>query len=164
LSYPRPFRGSLRNAQYLDLRFAKLPRGLRYIERASSASGREARLPLLDPRIVQLGFEASPSAKIGQGQLRRFMKDSARAVLPRTMLDPNKRSVADPQRQWLRNELSGLVSDVFGSSSFRSRGIFDDARVAAAYRSFRKGDEEQNSLGIFQAFIVEMWFRTVISA
>src|SRR5213075_244695 len=73
-SYPKPFRSHLRNLQYIDLYYTKLPRGLRYIERASMAVGREARLPLLDHRIITLDFALENSAKIANGHLRRFMK------------------------------------------------------------------------------------------
>jgi len=160
--YPRPFRSHLRNFQYLDLMYAKLPRGLRYIDRASMASGREARLPLLDHRLVQLGFSASNDAKIGDGHLRRFMKQAIRNALPPELIHPNKRSVADPQKAWLRGPLKDWVGDVFSSTRFAQRGIFNPVEMKKVFDRFCQGDASLNSLGVFQPFIVEMWFRCVL--
>jgi asparagine synthase (glutamine-hydrolysing) len=157
--YQRPFKSALRNQQYMDLVYAKLPRGLRYIERASSAVGREARLPLLDHRIVELGFQASNQSKIIPGTLRRFMKDASSQLLPESVIAKNKRSVADPQRDWLRGDLKSMVHETLASRPFRERGIFNAPRAIQSFDRFCKGDPSLNSLGIFQMFIVEHWFR-----
>ncbi|MCB4755544.1 MAG: asparagine synthase (glutamine-hydrolyzing) [Elusimicrobia bacterium] len=160
--YPKPFRSNLRNSQFIDLLYAKLPRGLRYIERASMATGREARLPLLDHRLVELGFSFENSAKISDGHLRRFMKEAVLSLLPPSLLNANKRSVADPQKAWLKGPLVEWVKDIFNSKIFADRGLIKSQRALESYEDFRKADLSVNSLGIFQMLIVEMWFRVLI--
>ena len=156
--YQKPFKSHLRNAQFQDLMYVKLPRFLRYVDRASMASGREARLPFLDHRIVELGFSADLSVKIGDGHLRKYLRDSANSILSEELLQ-NKRSVVDPQKDWLRGPASSFVKDLFHSKSFSERGIFNTDKVNIQYKNFCDADHLSNSFGIFQLLITEMWFR-----
>ena len=73
LSFPKTFDGHLKNDQYIDLMFTKLPRCLTYTDRSSMAFGNEARLPLLDTSIVELGFYSKNDAKIDEFNFRKFI-------------------------------------------------------------------------------------------
>ena len=55
--------------------FTKLPRCLRYVDRSSMAFGNEARLPLLNNSIVELGFYSKNDAKIDEFNFRKFPFD-----------------------------------------------------------------------------------------
>ena len=62
--YPKYFDSFLLNSQYIELFHTKLPRGLRYVDRASSGSGREARVPLLNKELAEFCFAIPNSYKI----------------------------------------------------------------------------------------------------
>jgi len=159
--YERPFKSNLRNAQYIEMFHTKLPRGLRYVERASSASGREARVPLLDPGIVAHGFSMPNEVKIKDGQFRKYMKQSVKNILPEEILKINKRSVADPQKVWVKGDLAYLFEDILNSETFKKRGIYNTYEARSEFERFKRG-KDLNSLGIFQFLITEMWFRIYI--
>ena len=73
----------------------------------------------------------------------------------------NKRSIADPQRIWVKKNLKNLFLQVFKSKKFKSRGVFNQNEVLKSYNRFIK-NETSHSLGIFQIFITEIWFRLFI--
>ncbi|MGQ0810502.1 MAG: asparagine synthase (glutamine-hydrolyzing), partial [Nitrospiraceae bacterium] len=50
--FPTPFRDALTNRRYRDIRYTKLPRALRFNDRASSQHSCELREPFLDYRLV----------------------------------------------------------------------------------------------------------------
>ena len=168
LSYPHPFQSHLRNQQYLDIVYSKLPRGLRYIERASMSAGREARIPLLDHHLVELGIAANNEEKIdSHGVGRAFFRqlfnteEYLNPVLSKTLYGA-KRSIADPQRIWIKNELNEYIRSVIESDACKSRGIVDSAAVTMALNTFNPSDMSSNSLKVFQPFITELWFQTFI--
>jgi len=104
-SFPAPFADRLRNMQYRDLRFTKLPRALRFNDRASMMSSTELREPFLDHRLVELAFRQPADRKIGDGRGKRLLRDFARDMLPITLTEAPKRAVQTPQREWLRGPL-----------------------------------------------------------
>ena len=160
--FDRPFKSSLRNSQYIDFNYIKLPRFLRYLDRASMASSREARVPLLDHRFVELGFSAANEAKINKNHQRYFMKKVASDILPSSYM-PNKRSIVDPQRDWMKNgHLAEMTRDIFSSKSFSERGIYKHKRIQQEYENYISSNKPMNSFGFFQLLMTELWFQHVV--
>ena len=159
--YPRYFKNHLQNSQYIELFHTKLPRGLRYVDRASSGSGREARVPLLAKDLVEFCFAIPNDFKIRNRELRWFMKESLKFLGKKSIQLENKRSVADPQRVWSRRDFKKTFLKLFKSKKFYNRGIFNQNEVLKNYDYFLK-KEQLHSLGIFQIFITEIWLRLFI--
>tara|TARA_B100000787_G_scaffold34524_1_gene23916 strand:- start:11738 stop:13630 length:1893 start_codon:yes stop_codon:yes gene_type:complete len=160
-NYPRYFKSHLQNSQYIELFHTKLPRGLRYVDRASSGSGREARVPLLTKELVEFCFAIPNNFKIREGELRWFMKKSLKYLRKNSVELSNKRSVADPQRTWIRKDFKNIFLKLFKSKKFLNRGVFNQDEVLKNFDFFLK-KEQTHSLGIFQIFITEVWFRLFI--
>lgn len=157
--FPRPFDTHLLNAQYIDLFFHNMPRVLRYADRGSMASGREARVPILDHRLVEFSFSTLEEARIANNQQRYFMRKANQELLPEKVLSRPKRSIVDPQRSWLQNELRPWALDLFSSNSFGSRGIFDQSEVLNEYNNFCNQSDPETGFHIYQYLNVELWFR-----
>ena len=112
----KPFSSFLQNAQYYELSSTKLPRGLRYIDRSSSFAGREARVPLLNNKIVGLSLSLPSYRKINHNQSRIFLTDIAKKINPNLEDLKLKKDIADPQRYWLKkNKMSNVIKEVFNS-------------------------------------------------
>lgn len=159
--YNKKFESNLKNSQYIEFFYTKLPRGLRYVDRASSGSGREARVPLLNKKLVEFCFAVPNEYKIKNGQLRWFMRESLRYLKRNFIKLSNKKSIADPQRVWTRKDLKKIFLSLFNSKAFKNRGIFNQKEVLINYDYFLK-NPNSHSLGIFQIFITEIWFRLFI--
>jgi len=124
-SCPRPFRSHYLNAQIIDLMNHNLPRVLRYTDRNGMAWGCEPRPPLLDHRLIELGFCSSADSRTFGTEQRHYMRQVARNILPESILNRPKRSIVDPQRKWLKDELRSWVRDTANSSLLASSGIYD---------------------------------------
>ena len=159
--YPRIFDSNLKNSQYIEFFHTKLPRGLRYVDRASSASGREARVPLLSKELVEFCFAVPNQYKIRNGELRWFMKKSLNYFDKNFINLSNKKSIADPQRDWIRKNFKKMFFSLFNSKKFKDRKIFNQKEVLKNYKLFIN-NKKTNSLGIFQIFVTEIWFRLFI--
>jgi len=101
----RPLADPLSALQYRDIRFAKLPRALRFADRVSMMYGRELRGPFLDHRVMELGLRQPGDRKLRNGQGKYLPRQVAANILPRQLQQAPKRPVQTPQREWLRGPL-----------------------------------------------------------
>jgi asparagine synthase (glutamine-hydrolysing) len=150
----------LRRLQYIDFRHIVLPRALRYTDRASMASSVEVREPILDHRLIEFSFRTDASARIGRGHQRMFMKAAAEQLLPASILQQPKKTVVDPQRKWLRDELSEWVLDTLHSPCSVDLPVFNTKNVLKEFERYRTDPQPRTSFHIFQFVNVITWFRT----
>jgi asparagine synthase (glutamine-hydrolysing) len=104
-SPPHPFPDVLRNRQYLDTRFTKIPKALRFNDRISMRSSIELREPFMDHRLFELAFRQPDERKIQNGTRKKLLRDVARRLIDHSIAEAPKRPVQTPQREWLRSEL-----------------------------------------------------------
>lgn len=102
---PTPFDNRLQNLQYRDLFFTKIPRALRFNDRASMQHSVELREPFLDYRLVEFAFAQDSKWKIREGMGKWFLRQFAETIVPEKLSLAPKRPLQTPQREWLRHEL-----------------------------------------------------------
>ncbi|MCA0382797.1 MAG: asparagine synthase (glutamine-hydrolyzing) [Bacteroidetes bacterium] len=102
---PTPFFNRVLNMQYRDLFYTKLPRALRFNDRASMQHSIELREPLLDYRLVEMAFALQDADKVNNGLTKWQLRKLAQHWLGDTLTLAPKRPVQTPQREWLKNEL-----------------------------------------------------------
>ncbi|MEZ5365634.1 MAG: asparagine synthase (glutamine-hydrolyzing) [Bryobacterales bacterium] len=147
---PRPFADRLRNLQYRDLRYSKLPRALRYNDRVSMRASTELREPFLDHRLVELALRQPPRRKIHGGVGKATLRKIAQSLLPRKVSEAPKRPVQTPQREWLRGPLTPWADAWIERALRYTGGVWLDApRVRKAWSEYRAGHSD-NSFYIWQ--------------
>lgn len=154
LAEPAPcveaFPDALRNRQYTDLRYAKIPRALRFNDRASMFSSTELREPFLDHRLVELAFRQPAERKVRNGERKWLVRRIAARLMPRQVSKAPKRPIQTPQREWLRGALrpwaAGIVEEGLTNMG---NGWLDAARVRAAMDAYFAGAGD-NSFYIWQ--------------
>ena len=122
----------------------------------------EARLPLLDHEVVECALQIPSKFKFLLGQQRIIMKYPYRNFVDKKTLYLNKRTIADPQTQWLKGPLKSLMQDIINSQSFNSHGFFDKKEVVKYYNNFLKYPLHFNSFLIFQILISEIWSNKIL--
>lgn len=140
----------LRRLQYRDLRFTKIPRATRFIDRVSMMHSTEVREPALDHRIVELGLRQPASRKFRNGEGKWLMRQLARRYLPREVREAPKRAVQSPQREWLRGPLADWAAELVeeGLEGWGTHWLRGDG-VRAALREYRTR-EADNSFPLWQ--------------
>jgi len=103
--------GALASLQYRDIRFAKIPRAMRFADRVSMLSSRELREPFLDHRIVELGLRQPCQRKLRNGHGKHLVRRVAEQILPHGVREAPKRALQTPQREWLRGPLRPWATD-----------------------------------------------------
>jgi asparagine synthase (glutamine-hydrolysing) len=146
----RPFPDDLRNLQYRDLRYTKLPRALRFNDRASMRSSTELREPFLDHRLIELALRQPADRKIRDGVHKWLLRSLAADLLPEGVVEAPKRPVQTPQREWLRGPLHGWADDLIETALGSYGGSWlDAAAVRQEWRAFSQGAAD-NSFFVWQ--------------
>jgi asparagine synthase (glutamine-hydrolysing) len=140
----------LRNLQYRDVRYTKIPRALRFNDRISMRSSTELREPFLDHRLMELAFRQPEDRKILNGASKWLPRQLARDLLPRDIEDAPKRPVQTPQREWLRGCLREWATEQIESALDATAGSwFDEVAVRTMWDQFCHGRSD-NSFFVWQ--------------
>jgi asparagine synthase (glutamine-hydrolysing) len=137
----------LRSVQFYDILANKLPRTLRFNDRASMACGREIRFPLLDYRVLAYGLAFPHHLKYARGLEKSTLRQIVRRHFPGRFHTARKRSVVSPQTEWLRGPLR-----VWAASRMdvvRRSGAVDAAHLARA-EAVLCNDPADNSFPLWQ--------------
>jgi asparagine synthase (glutamine-hydrolysing) len=155
-----PFNEVLKDLQYRDIRYAKIPRAMRFSDRVSMMFSREVREPFLDHRIVELGLRQSESRKLRDGQGKWLLRKVAQRLLPKGVYEAPKRPVQTPQREWLRESLAGWSEELIekGLSSWGQEWLNAD-KVRAEWRSFCEYGAD-NSFPIWQWLSIGLMYQS----
>jgi asparagine synthase (glutamine-hydrolysing) len=102
---PRPFPDQLRNLQYRDACYTKIPRALRFNDRISMRASTELREPFLDHRLFELALCQPRERKIVNGTHKWLLRQITRQLLPDIVSEAPKRPLQTPQREWLGGPL-----------------------------------------------------------
>lgn len=140
----------IRALQLRDLTSTKIPRALRYNDRASMRSSCELREPFLDHRLVELALRQPSSRKVDTGIGKVFLRQMLADRLPGRLVEAPKRPMQTPQREWLRGPLAPWASDMIDTGlAGVGRDLLDPAAVRDAWARFQRGDGD-NSYFVWQ--------------
>ena len=99
------------------------------VDRMSMANSLEARVPLLDHRMVEFAATVPFELKYAQGVSKRLVKHAMTNVLPPATLQQRKRGFAIPVHRWFREDLNDYFQDVVLEHDSHCRAYLDMCEV-----------------------------------
>ncbi len=144
-------------AQWRDLTSMKLPRALRFNDRASMASSCELREPFLDHRLVELALRQPRERKVDDSTGKVLLRRLAHERLGARDVTAPKRPVQTPQREWLRGPLKAWVRDVVADGMAWQPGWLSPTEVHRELDRFTAGEGDN-------AFFVWQWISLGLTA
>lgn len=150
----------LAKQQYVDVKTYMVDDILVKVDRMSMATSLEARVPLLDHRIVEFALNLPPHLKLHNGEtkviLRRVMKDR----LPESILKKPKEGFSIPLKHWMRQELRPLMTDLLAPDTIRRRGYFEPETVTRWVQE-HLNQEANHSHRLWALMVFELWHQQV---
>ncbi len=131
---------------------------LLYTDKMGMAVGIEARVPLLDNRLVSLASEIPLNAKTTAKETKIPLRRATEGIVPSSVLNRSKAGFGLPYRGWLRNELADLWDDVSSEESVNRRGWFDYESVKTARVDAQEGRRDTYMLQ-WALLTLEIWAR-----
>jgi asparagine synthase (glutamine-hydrolysing) len=127
-------------------------------DKMSMAHSLEARVPLLDERLVDLAATVPASLRVRGRHTRYLLKRALRGVIPDVTLDRRKRGFGPPMGGWLKRELEPVVGKLLAREAVERRGLLRPAavtRLVDEHRSNRADHTDQ----LFGLITLELWCR-----
>jgi asparagine synthase (glutamine-hydrolysing) len=147
---PLPFKDRIRNLQYRDTRYTRLPKVLRFNDRASMHSSTELREPFLDHRLFELAFRQPHERKIQNGTRKFLLREMIKHLIPKGVVEAPKRPLQTPQREWLRGKLRDWANDLIELALIEYGGIWlDENSVLTEWKNYCDGHSD-NSFYVWQ--------------
>src|SRR5207253_11457843 len=107
---------------YVDLKTWLADDYMEKTDKASMACSLEARLPLLDPRLVELAFRIPGRQKIRGLSTKLVLKQAVRDLVPPRTLRKRKHGFTVPLDPWFRGALRSFAFEVLLDDRARRRG------------------------------------------
>jgi len=129
------------------------------VDRASMAVGLEARVPILDHRVVEFAASLPTSMKVQNGQGKDVLKRVLDRYVPRKLVDRPKMGFGVPIQDWLRKELRDWCESLLNPNIIRQQGLLNVDMVSMMWREYLDGRQHWNShlwdVLMFQAWLNE---------
>jgi asparagine synthase (glutamine-hydrolysing) len=132
-------------------------------DKMSMAVSLEARVPLLDHKLVEFAA-ALPSHLKLKGLTRKYLlRKVSESWLPASILSRKKQGFPLPTSQWFRAEARSFVRDLLSPTMIRRRGLFDARAVERVLTEHESGFTDHGTL-IWGLLNVELWRRQFLDA
>jgi len=148
--------GFLEQMQLMDL-VTYLPDDiLTKVDRASMAVALEARVPLLDHRVVEFAWHLPRHAKIRGGQSKWLLRQVLDRHVPRHLIDRPKMGFGIPLAEWLRGPLREWAETFLDERRLREANLLDATRVRQYWQDHLDGRRNWQYL-IWDVLMLETW-------
>jgi asparagine synthase (glutamine-hydrolysing) len=151
-------RDHLNRLMYVDVKTYLPDAFMEKTDKATMAWGLEARMPLLDHRLVELAFRIPSGLKIRGVSTKRILKRAVRDLVPAETLKKRKHGFSVPLDGWLQGGLASYAREVLLDERTRRRGYFDPRVVERLWDEHQRGRHVRaTALWLFLNF--ELWHR-----
>jgi len=150
----RPINMALR----LDTEVMLVDDPVKRVDNMTMAWGLEARVPFLDHELVELAARIPAELKVTQGG-KHILKQAARKVIPKEVIDRPKGYFPVPALKYIRGEYLEMVQDLLHSRLARERRLFQPDYVNTLLESPDEHITPLRGSRLWQVALLENWLQ-----
>jgi asparagine synthase (glutamine-hydrolysing) len=146
----------IRRMQYRDT-MDYLPNDiLTKVDRTGMAASVEARVPLLDHRVVEFAWRLPVERNIAGGVSKRLLRRVLYKRVPQALVDRPKTGFAPPLAEWLRGPLRDWAEDLLSGDRLSRQGLVDAAPVRRVWEDHRSG-RRNHQHSLWGVLMLQAW-------
>jgi asparagine synthase (glutamine-hydrolysing) len=126
------------------------------LDRASMAVSLEARVPLLDHRVVEFGWRLPLRMKIRDGVSKWILRQVLHRHVPRELVERPKMGFSVPIAHWMRGSLRPWVEELFTNEALSVDGVLDARVVQREWQQLLAG-HDSNAFAIWSVVMFQAW-------
>ncbi|KPV49348.1 hypothetical protein SE17_33165, partial [Kouleothrix aurantiaca] len=116
----------------------------------------EARVPLLDHRVVEFAWRLPLALKVRNGERKWILRQVLNRYVPRQLIDRPKMGFAVPLDEWLRGPLRAWGEALLDARRLRDEGFFHAAPIRAAWDEHQSG-RRNNGFYLWDVLMFQAW-------
>lgn len=149
----------IRRMMYADLVQYHRDDILTKLDRASMGVSLEARVPLIDHRVVEFAARLPTRMLLRGGDSKWLLRQILYRHVPKALIDRPKRGFGVPLARWLRTDLREWTEDLLDESRLRRQGFLDPDLVRTVLHEHLSGDRNREHQ-LWNLLMFEAWLET----
>jgi asparagine synthase (glutamine-hydrolysing) len=146
----------LAQQQYVDIKTYLPGDILTKVDRMSMAVSLEARVPLLDHRIVEFALNLPPRMKLNLSHTKIILRKAMQQRIPEQVLKKPKQGFSIPMKNWLRSSLRPMMTDLLSEDRIHRRDYFNPRTVTSWVQEHLE-ERVNHSHRLWALVVFELW-------
>jgi asparagine synthase (glutamine-hydrolysing) len=131
------------------------------VDRMSMAVSLEARVPLLDHKLIDFVTRIPASMKMSGLETKHLFKRAVADLVPPEILNRRKQGFGVPIQQWINLQLRERIRDTLTNSRFRQRGIVSSTYTDILLDEHERGRRD-HSMALWSLLTLELWHQVFV--
>ena len=131
------------------------------VDRMSMAVSLEARVPLLDHKLIEFVMRIPASMKMSGLETKYIFKKAVNDLVPHEILNRSKQGFGMPIHQWINEQLREPIRDTLHGIRARQRGYVNPHYLDVLLDEHERGRRD-HSYALWSLFMLELWHRTFV--
>ena len=150
------FESAVDSMRYLD-QMSYLPDDiLTKIDRASMAVSLEARVPLLDHRLIEFSWQLPAELQIRNGKGKWILREVLNKYIPENLMNRPKTGFSIPLDQWLRGPLKEWAASYLNKDSLQNNGYLNADPILRKWQEHLDGKVNAQYL-LWDVLMFQTW-------
>jgi asparagine synthase (glutamine-hydrolysing) len=149
------------NLLYLDSKTYLPGDILTKVDRMTMATSLEARVPLLDHKLIEFVVQIPTALKIKGTETKYILKRAMEGIVPREILYREKQGFGVPINEWINAQLRTRIHSDLSDEKTQARGYFEKSYIQNLLDE-HSNNRRDHSHALWLLWMLELWHRKFV--